>query len=265
MPGKNYYILQTDISSDKEQDVLFDPGDYFKPVILFVFEGRGNLAIDKLHLSAGNNRLVLLCAAAGPATIRLLKPGTKDRADVEFLPPAIDDKAAPYVPPSAKPLTRKTLAGKWRARITLKLPPAPSIDQPHPDPGLTEQARKFVAADADDRDWEVVPVPSPNGQYSKEWCNINGESVFRKSVNIPAEWAGKDLTLSLGAIDDFDDTFFNGVNHYVRYRAGPRGDATSAKCRYHVKRWQQRNRRRVRSSIKFRTTLPSRIFNITST
>ncbi|MGP8256489.1 MAG: GH32 C-terminal domain-containing protein [Methanoregula sp.] len=228
MPGKNYYILQTDISSDKEQDVLFDPGDYFKPVILFVFEGRGNLAIDKLHLSAGNNRLVLLCAAAGPATIRLLKPGTKDRADVEFLPPAIDDKAAPYVPPSAKPLTRKTLAGKWRARITLKLPPAPSIDQPHPDPGLTEQARKFVAADADDRDWEVVPVPSPNGQYSKEWCNINGESVFRKSVNIPAEWAGKDLTLSLGAIDDFDDTFFNGVfvgrtdKNTYRFFAAPR-------------------------------------------
>ena len=231
MPGtKFYYLLQTDISSAREQEVsLGIEGDV---LLLHIASDPGfgwrqkdqktskrpeeklsvpRLCTPDIRLRAGGNRMVLLCGANGPAAVRALKPGTANRAEVEFLPPAIDDKAAPYTPPSAHPLTRKTLAGKWRAKITLKLPPAPSMDQPNPDHSLTELARKSVAADADDRDWEVVPVPSPNAQYSKEWSNINGESVFRKSVNIPPQWAGKDLTLSLGAIDDFDDTFFNGV------------------------------------------------------
>ena len=30
-------------------------------------------------------------------------------------------------------------------------------------------------------------------------------------VELPAEWAGKNLVISLGAVDDFDDTYFNGV------------------------------------------------------
>jgi sucrose-6-phosphate hydrolase SacC (GH32 family) len=222
LPGAQFYcLLQTDISSVAEQDVkvavsscracnlvvLGEPGHPQAATATTPLEG-GTLAV---HLRANLNRLIMLCPADGPATVRVLKPGTDNRAEVEFLPPAIDDKAAPYMPPSAKPLTRKTLAGKWRAKLTLKLPPAPSMDQPHPDHGLTEQARKLVAADADESDCETVVVPSPFGEYSEGWSNCNGETVLRKHVNIPAEWAGKDLTLSLGAIDDFDDTFFNGV------------------------------------------------------
>lgn len=228
-----WYLLQTGISSAKEQNVTVDIGClpfYAKIISESGHEpgatGKSPLGSD--HLYAGLNRLVVLCPANGPVTVRLLKPGTSDCADVQFLPPAIDDKAAPYTPPPGGPLTRKTLAGKWRAKITLKLPPAPSMDQPQPDRGLTELARKSVAADADDRDWEVVPVPSGTFEYSPQWWNINGESVFRKSVNIPPRWAGKDLTLSLGAVDDFDDTFFNGVfvgridKNTDRYFAAPR-------------------------------------------
>ncbi len=102
------------------------------------------------------------------------------------------------------------------------------MDQPQPDNGLTDLARKSVVPNADDSNWEVVPVPSPNGQYSEAWYDINGESVFRRRVDIPAEWAGKDLMLSLGAIDDFDDTFFNGVfvgrvdKSVYRFFAAPR-------------------------------------------
>ncbi|GAG43670.1 unnamed protein product, partial [marine sediment metagenome] len=36
-------------------------------------------------------------------------------------------------------------------------------------------------------------------------------AVFRKKVVIPVGWSGKDRTLSLGPIDDYDSTFFNGV------------------------------------------------------
>lgn len=38
-----------------------------------------------------------------------------------------------------------------------------------------------------------------------------GYSFYRKEVEIPASWAGKDLTLDLQWVDDFDFTFFNGV------------------------------------------------------
>ena len=39
----------------------------------------------------------------------------------------------------------------------------------------------------------------------------DGVVWLRKEVEIPAAWAGKPLTLDLGAIDDDDDTYFNGV------------------------------------------------------
>lgn len=34
---------------------------------------------------------------------------------------------------------------------------------------------------------------------------------FRREVEIPAEWVGKDLTLELGVVDEFDVAFFNGT------------------------------------------------------
>lgn len=41
--------------------------------------------------------------------------------------------------------------------------------------------------------------------------NFDGAVWFRKKVRIPPNWAGKDLQLVLGPIDDMDRTFVNGV------------------------------------------------------
>lgn len=80
------------------------------------------------------------------------------------------------------------------------------------DPGLAADSAKganWAAADHDDADWDTMPVPS-------NW-NANGLSAFdglvwfRRIVDIPPEWAGKDLVLELGPIDDMDDTWVNGV------------------------------------------------------
>ena len=38
-----------------------------------------------------------------------------------------------------------------------------------------------------------------------------GYSHLRKTVEIPASWAGKDINLMLGAVDDNDCTFYNGI------------------------------------------------------
>jgi hypothetical protein len=39
----------------------------------------------------------------------------------------------------------------------------------------------------------------------------DGEAVFRKEIYIPANEADKDMVLALGILNDFDSTFFNGV------------------------------------------------------
>jgi len=39
----------------------------------------------------------------------------------------------------------------------------------------------------------------------------DGEVVFRKEIDIPESEAGKEMILALGGIDDFDSTYFNGV------------------------------------------------------
>ena len=41
-------------------------------------------------------------------------------------------------------------------------------------------------------------------------ADFDGIFWYRRTVTIPAEWAGKELTLSIGAVDDCDETFFNG-------------------------------------------------------
>ena len=40
---------------------------------------------------------------------------------------------------------------------------------------------------------------------------LDGVVLFRRQLELPAAWAERDLGLELGAIDDQDRTFFNGV------------------------------------------------------
>ena len=80
-----------------------------------------------------------------------------------------------------------------------------------PDPGISAEARALLAPEVDDAGWEERQVPQPWRAYGGDWAGSDGEAVFRRAVEVPAEWAGKDLLLSLGPIDDFDDTFVNGT------------------------------------------------------
>lgn len=99
-----------------------------------------------------------------------------------------------------------SLAGKWQVQMTLKLPPSQAPDKIHPDEGITERAKELVAEKVQMKDWQEVEVPGLWKDF-QEW---DGEAVFCFVVDIPPGWEGKDLLLSLGAIDDFDYTFFNG-------------------------------------------------------
>jgi beta-xylosidase len=55
--------------------------------------------------------------------------------------------------------------------------------------------------------WGRMDLPQ---QWEKAGLAIDGAVWFRRAVQIPGEWAGKDLRLTLGPLDDFDTTYFAG-------------------------------------------------------
>jgi sialate O-acetylesterase len=66
----------------------------------------------------------------------------------------------------------------------------------------------WAALDHDMTDWQPMELP---GLWADAGLNIDGVVWFRKEITVPPSWVGKDLTLSLGPIDDCDTTYFNGV------------------------------------------------------
>ena len=73
------------------------------------------------------------------------------------------------------------------------------------DNGLREH---WEAPSFDDSSWRDIKLPR---MVQELWPGVNGVYWFRKEVAVPTSWEGKDLLLSLGPVDDFDETYWNGV------------------------------------------------------
>ena len=81
-------------------------------------------------------------------------------------------------------------------------------DSPYPaDPGNQGVAKGWAQPEFDDQRWPSMGLPSI---WQSAGHNYSGVFWFRKAVEIPAEWAGQDLLLNLGAVDKQDITWFNG-------------------------------------------------------
>jgi hypothetical protein len=116
-----------------------------------------------------------------------------------------DDRLVhPILPPD-----RIALTGRWKAALTAPLPEIGASDPKPKDAGPSPAALALVAAQADEKAMQEVSVPGPWENYGRNWQD--GEGVFRRTVEIPAHWAGRDLILSLGAVDDFDTAYFDGT------------------------------------------------------
>jgi beta-galactosidase len=101
------------------------------------------------------------------------------------------------------------LAGSWETQLTQRF--EENLDRrPNPDPGMSALARRLVKPDCADTNWETHPVPAYLESYGGKWQRADGEAVFRRVVDLPAELAGRDLYLSVGRVDETDETFFNG-------------------------------------------------------
>lgn len=70
---------------------------------------------------------------------------------------------------------------------------------------IAAEASNWSRPEYDDSSWTSEILPS-----QKTFENVIGVIQFRRVVTIPAEFAGKDLFLEIGAIDDYDQCFWDG-------------------------------------------------------
>ncbi len=73
------------------------------------------------------------------------------------------------------------------------------------DKGLNEG---WMEPSYEDLSWHRIELPDV---VQTVYPDDNGIFWFRKEVEIPQQWAGKPLRLGLCAIDDIDDTYWNGT------------------------------------------------------
>lgn len=76
------------------------------------------------------------------------------------------------------------------------------------DPG-SKAGAVWSAADLDTSDWKTMALPAnwENAGYP----NFDGIFWFRRVFDLPQNWDGGDVLMHLGAIDDDDTTWVNGV------------------------------------------------------
>ncbi|MFH1496716.1 MAG: sialate O-acetylesterase [Verrucomicrobiota bacterium] len=96
-------------------------------------------------------------------------------------------------------------ADRWKHGASL----GPDGRQPNPalpaDPGRTVD---WHSADLDDSAWTPINLPATWQSAGEKY---SGVFWFRRTVDLPAGWAGRDLELHLGAVDKQDITHVNGV------------------------------------------------------
>ena len=91
------------------------------------------------------------------------------------------------------------------------------------DAGKRKTPEGWQRPKLDDTGWKIMQLPK---LWEEDLPELNGSVWFRKSVDIPDSWTGKELTLELAAIDDMDITWFNstqvGAHETLGYWDTPR-------------------------------------------
>jgi sialate O-acetylesterase len=66
----------------------------------------------------------------------------------------------------------------------------------------------FMLPGLDDSAWASANLP---GEFAGELEGFDGVVWYRRVIEVPAAWTGRDITVSLGPIDDLDTVWFDGV------------------------------------------------------
>jgi sialate O-acetylesterase len=96
---------------------------------------------------------------------------------------------------------------KWLSKLDA-INILPSDERKEPFKNLDVFDNYCSTPETDTKDWPSIQLPTKIEQT--EIGEIDGVVWFRKQISIPESWEEKELTISLGPIDDMDVTFFNG-------------------------------------------------------
>lgn len=75
------------------------------------------------------------------------------------------------------------------------------------DAGLKNGVPQWISALQTGNEWKQMELPA---YWESRGLDFDGTVWFQKEVEIPADWAGKEILLNLAMIDDDDITYFNG-------------------------------------------------------
>ena len=81
-----------------------------------------------------------------------------------------------------------------------------ALEEQLQDSGNTKLSEGWAGCDEPDGTWADMDLPAT---WQSQGCDHSGIFWFRKTVELPASWAGQDLRLSIGATDKSDTTYFN--------------------------------------------------------
>lgn len=105
------------------------------------------------------------------------------------------------------------LEGKWFGKLTRPLPAlenGPGHKDSYPDPGISAEAKAILTSGTVPASWPEVRVPGNWHDWQGQWKSSDGEAVLVRTIEVPPAMAGKDCTLCLGPVSNYDDTYFNG-------------------------------------------------------
>jgi sialate O-acetylesterase len=111
---------------------------------------------------------------------------------------------APFVKEAENGLTQEKIDQKYQDDLHNWLK---AVDVK--DPAYQDGKLEWAMDGFDDSSWKQMSIPAYWEQAGLP--NYDGTVWFRKTVELPANWAGKELKLEIGGIDDLDDAFFNGA------------------------------------------------------
>jgi sialate O-acetylesterase len=111
---------------------------------------------------------------------------------------------APFINSIDNGLTQQKLDEKYQTELRAWIDSVNAND-----PGIQRGKIIWSEKDFDDIEWPGMVLPAYWEQHGVP--DYDGTMWFRKIVDIPAAWAGKDLKLNMGGIDDYDVSYFNGA------------------------------------------------------
>lgn len=110
---------------------------------------------------------------------------------------------APFVKETENGLTQEKVDQKYKDDVRAWLNTINAKD-----PAYRNGQLEWAMNGFDDSSWKQMTIPTYWEQAGVP--DYDGTVWFRKTIELPSTWAGKELKLDIGGIDDLDDSFFNG-------------------------------------------------------